>query len=295
VTTTCSILRPPETHSNSNRSSQTFLHFFTLRTGLLLILLTQLVNKVTAFYGILALLTAYPLSPLQLSMYIYSLALLALTLYLVPGVRKQDPWAALVFAQSYALDTAINAAYTAAFSSAWFGAVAAADAAGAHPASPLAANATTTTTAPGFVAAVLAPGALMSLAIVLALEGLRVYAALVALAYARAVLRRHVSGAGSGGGGGFAPYAGGSAELAEDPFAVGRAEGSGWRGAVGRALVGVGRRYWLGRDDEEDDQRWVRQLGGKFRKSGEQAGTGERERRRRSGTDPPKPALDVVS
>jgi hypothetical protein len=103
----------------ANRVTQTFLHFFTLRTGILLILLTQLVNKVTAVYGILALLTAYPLSPLQLSMYVYSLALLAATLYLIAGVRKQEPWAALAFAQTYALDTLINGVYTAAFSAAW--------------------------------------------------------------------------------------------------------------------------------------------------------------------------------
>jgi len=260
---------------------------------MLLILLTQLVNKVTAFYGILALLTAYPLSPLQLSMYIYSLAMLALTLYLVPGVRKQDPWAALVFAQSYAADALINAVYTGAFSSAWFAAVAAADAAHAHSnatAPVLAAH--DASAAPGFVQAVLAPGALMSLAIVVAIEALRVYAVFVALAYARAVLRRHVVAA---GGAAYAPYAGGSADLAEDPFAVGKEDGAGWRGAVGRALVAVGRSYWLGRDDD-DDGLWMRQLGGKFRKSDEQAGgTGERERRRRSGTDPPKPAPDVVS
>jgi len=283
---------------------------------MLLILLTQLVNKMTAFYGILALLTSYPLSPLQLSMYIYSLAMLALTLYLIPGVRKQDPWAALVFAQTYALDTAINAVYTAAFSTAWFAVVAAHDA--QPPAAPSSAafNASTAAdvlaaqdavaagaaagaraAAPGFVQGILSAGSLMSLVIVVAIEALRVYAVFVALAYARAVLRRHVLAQGSGGAGaaGYAPYAAGSADLADDPFAADKDEGRGWRGALARTLVGFGRVYWLGRDDS-DDEVWMRQLGGKFRKSDEQAGgTTERERRRRSGTDPPKPALSVVS
>lgn len=306
---------------------QTFLHFFTLRTGLLLILLTQLINKLTAFYGILALLTSYPLSPLQLSMYIYSLLVLALTLYLLPGVRKQDPWCVLVFAQTYTFDTIVNAVYTAAFSIAWFAVVASHDAqqSSSSGSGNLAADTIASTSGftspqagnishvavlaapvpglkpgqeavalgqPGFVAGVLSSGSLMSLAIILFFEGLRAYAVFVSMSYARQILRRHIA---TSSGYSYTPYSAGTAEMAEDPFAVGREEGKGWRGKIGRLLVGIGREYWLGRDESDDDEVWLRSVGGKFRRSSEQGGgVSERERRRRSGTDPPKPGAGVL-
>jgi hypothetical protein len=261
-------------------------------------------------------------------MYIYSLFALALTLYLIPGVRKQDPWSCLVFAQTYALDTVINAAYTAAFSIAWFTVVA------NHDAQPREGSASDTISStsgftspqagnishveviaapaaglkpgqdavaigrPGFVAGVLSSGSLMSLAIVLFFEALRVYAVFVAMSYARQILRRHIATtSGASHGNGYMPYSAGTADMAEDPFAVGREEGKGWRGKIGRRLVSVGREYWLGRDENDDNEVWLRSMGGKFRKSGEQlaAGVSERERRRRSGTDPPKPGPGVVA
>lgn len=142
---------------------------------------------------------------------------------------------------------------------------------------------------PGFVQGLLSSGSIMSLFIIVSFEALRVYAVFVAMSYARQILRRHIASSA-----GYTPYSAGTSELAEDPFAVGREEGKGWRGKIGRVMVAVGKEYWLGREESEDDV-WMRSMGGKFRKSGEQAGTTERERRRRSGTDPPKPALGVVA
>ena len=303
---------------------QRFLHFFTLRTGILLIVLTQLINKVTAFYGILALATSYPLSPLQLSMYIYSLIALVLTLYLLPGVRKQDPWSCLAFAQTYVVDTLVNGVYTLLFALAWFVVVAdhdaqrlnpvvggiatemidktsgftspqynvshveviAAPAAGLKPGQEAVAMAR-----PGFASAVLSSGSLMSLFIVCSFEALRMYALFVCMSYARQVLRQHIAVTSSHS---YIPYSAGTADMAEDPFGVGREEGKGWRGTIGRAMVAVGREYWLGRE-ERDDEIWMTSVGRKFRKSGEQRnGTTEREKRRRSGTDPPKPAPGIA-
>jgi hypothetical protein len=100
----------------------------TLRTGTSLILVTQLINKITAVYGILALFTSFPLSGLQLSMYIYSLPVLLATMYLAGPLRSQSPWHALAFAYIYAVDSVINAFYTAAFGVTWFLVLASADA-----------------------------------------------------------------------------------------------------------------------------------------------------------------------
>ncbi|ERF70708.1 hypothetical protein EPUS_02574 [Endocarpon pusillum Z07020] len=83
---------------------KTFLYTMSLSTGASLITLSLLLNKVSALYGLLALLTGFELNTLQLSMYIYSLLALGLTAYLAPHIRTHI----------------VNAAYTAAFGVTWF-------------------------------------------------------------------------------------------------------------------------------------------------------------------------------
>ncbi|KAL8840725.1 MAG: hypothetical protein Q9170_001243 [Blastenia crenularia] len=99
---------------------QTFLYLMSLRTGTELITLSLLLNKVSGFYGLLALLTGLHLSPLQLSMYIYSLIALVITVLLASHIRSQSPFHCLALACFYILDSVINAAYTAAFAVTWF-------------------------------------------------------------------------------------------------------------------------------------------------------------------------------
>lgn len=91
-----------------------------LSTGASLITLSLVLNKLSGLYGILALLTGYHLSPFQLSMYIYSIFALGLTVYLSPHIRKQSPLHCLALAWFYVLDSIINAAFTAAFAVTWF-------------------------------------------------------------------------------------------------------------------------------------------------------------------------------
>lgn len=91
-----------------------------LRTGTELITLSLLLNKVSGFYGLLAILTGLHLSPLQLSMYIYSLLALFIIAMLAPHIRSQSPFPCLALAWFYVLDSIINAAYTAAFGITWF-------------------------------------------------------------------------------------------------------------------------------------------------------------------------------
>ncbi|MCJ1469455.1 hypothetical protein MMC07_008088 [Pseudocyphellaria aurata] len=99
---------------------QSFLYLMSLRTGTELITLSLLLNKVSGLYGLLALLTGLHLSPLQLSMYIYSLFALILIAILAPHIRTQTPFHCLALAIFYILDSIVNAAYTTAFAITWF-------------------------------------------------------------------------------------------------------------------------------------------------------------------------------
>lgn len=98
----------------------TFLYLMSLRTGTELITLSLLLNKISGFYGLLALLTGFHLSPFQLSMYIYSLIALCVVAYLAPHIRPQSPFHCLALSWVYVLDSVINAAYTAVFGVTWF-------------------------------------------------------------------------------------------------------------------------------------------------------------------------------
>ncbi|MCJ1358162.1 MAG: hypothetical protein MMC33_008160 [Icmadophila ericetorum] len=97
-----------------------FLYLMSLRTGAHFATLTLLLNKASSLYGLLAYLTGLPLSPIQLSMYIYSVFALALTAYLAPHIRTQSPFECVALAWFYVVDTIINAAYTAIFALTWF-------------------------------------------------------------------------------------------------------------------------------------------------------------------------------
>ena len=99
---------------------QRFLYTLSLSTGATLITLSLAINKLSGVYGILALFTGYSLSPLQLSMYIYSVLALVLTIYLSQHIRRQSPLQCLALAWFYVLDSVINAAYTAVFAVSWF-------------------------------------------------------------------------------------------------------------------------------------------------------------------------------
>ncbi|KAI9713161.1 MAG: hypothetical protein M1820_001146 [Bogoriella megaspora] len=120
---------------------------------------------------------------------------------------------------------------------------------------------------------------------------LRLYAVLVVFAYARSVLRQHVYTS-SYSQSNFSLQNGSQDGMAENPFRKGREEGNGWQGALGRAMVYVPKEYWLGADA---DQEWVKGMGGRFLRPVQfnPPGVAERERRRRSGTGPPKPAEEL--
>lgn len=290
--------------------------------------MTILINKLSGLYGMLALFTGVELSPLQLSMYLYSLLALILTLYLYPHIRRQSPLQCVALAYFYAIDSIINALYTAAFAVAWFWLLA------NHPDDNNSApGARTINSSAGFTnpeynvsgvnihpvpAAGLKPeqsavtygtvqgdgspaglgnalfqsGTVASMTIICGLWIVRVYFIFIMMAFARSVLRQHIATTSN-------PSAAWQAQtnseydnsLAENPFSESREEGQGWEGKLGRAMLKVAPHYWLGADE---DREWMRGLGGKFnRKNTEPTGVLERERRRRSGTGPPVPTIPL--
>jgi hypothetical protein len=310
---------------------QKFLGQMSLRTGAEIITYLQVINKAFGLYGMLALLTGAGIDGWQLSMYLYSSLCLFATVYLYKHIRLQSPFESLLLAHLYALDSVINALYTAFFGVVWFYTLAnhpidpgnstapgMAENAGftspkfnvsevnvvAAPAEGLQAgqNAVavgqgTPQGAPGLRNALLSTDSVMSIALISCFWALRVYFVFVMLAFARQCLRQHIAANASS----TAWYDPNnttetpSSNLAENPFEEGKDEGYGWKGKIGRIMLGGAPQYWLGADE---DQTWMRGVGGKFNNKKTThletpIGLGERERRRRSGTGPPAPPKEL--
>lgn len=282
-------------------------------------------NKITGLYGFLALFTGYHLNPLQLSHYIYSLVVLALVAWLHPAIRqREEVFKNIALAWIYVLDTLINSAYTGLFGAGWFVLLAqhlnepvpivggeAGDAPGkstmddtagftnpeinASKVDVVATPATGVKVGQEAVAipahgalssAVFQSGSLASITVIGILWMIRVYFCLVVMSYARGVLRQYVANTSN------TSYTQPEdTNLAENPFGGHREEGSGWRGKLGRFMTRFPTKgYWLGRDENEAE--WVRATSGRFSTAKElrirtPQGVEERERRARSGTDPP--------
>jgi inositol phosphorylceramide synthase regulatory subunit len=176
-------------------------------------------NKVTGVYGLLAILTGYQLSLLQLSTYVYSIAVLCLLAYLCPHIRKQSPFECLALAWLYILDTLINSAYTAAFGMTWY---IANTTAGNEDGKPSAKPQETAT----------------SMVLIVGLTMIRIYFSMVVMAYARQTLQQYTM----------------RMEITErdGPFAESLPGGQGRRGRLGRLMLVVGRGFWL-----EQGEQWA--------------------------------------
>ncbi|KAL1969648.1 hypothetical protein VTN77DRAFT_8201 [Rasamsonia byssochlamydoides] len=319
---------------------QSFLCVMSLQTGASLITLSLLLNKISGLYGLLALLTGYHLSPVQLSMYLYSLVALGLAVFLFPHIRKQSPLQCLALAWFYLLDTVINAAYTAAFGVTWFLVVSqhyhnaptsgfgsdtigetagftspkfnvssvqfsgnvlspGQDAVAVHPASaPAGSSGGSADGTPTVGHGVTQPESFESIVMIAALWAVRVYFVLVMFAFARQSLHQQLLNASQPRYNQLPTHSrnasiASAADIDRDPFLPHTPEGQGWQGALGRAMISVFRDYWLSPDSaEEQDASWMNGFGRKFHKRNNLSlsGLAERERRRRSGTGPPKPS-----
>lgn len=321
------IIRSPPASALTLSRDQTFLYLMSLETGASLITLSLLLNKISGLYGLLALLTGYHLSPVQLSMYLYSLVALALAALLFPHIRKQSPFECLALAWLYLLDSLINAAYTAAFGVTWFLVVSQHYDSGSASSAPGKETIEQTAgftspkydaayveiqntkegnhfvahpprSADNFSNAVMQPESAQSIVFISLLWAMRFYFVLVMLAFARRTLRlwlaiprhtqlpthsRNVSTSSM-------------ADIDREPFSPYSPDGQGWKGKLGRVMVGIGRTYWM---SEEEDSNWLNGMGHKFRNrttnnNNELPGPLERERRRRSGTGPPQPSQSIA-
>ncbi|KAH7395030.1 Inositolphosphorylceramide synthase subunit Kei1-domain-containing protein [Phaeosphaeria sp. MPI-PUGE-AT-0046c] len=307
---------------------RTFLQKMSLRTGAEIITFLQVINKVSGIYGLLALITGANIDGWQLSMYLYSTIALIATVFLYRHIRLQSPFETLLLAHLYALDSVINALYTTFFGIAWFYTLAAqpGDSAvpGSHGISEVAGFTSpkynvskvdvvaepTEGVQPGQNAiavghgaeagaglgnAVFQSGSIMSISLISGFWALRVYFVFVMLAFARQCLRQHIAANASSAAWYNSNNMQTSAhDLAENPFIEGKEEGDGWKGKLGRAMLSGAPKYWLGADAEENE--WLRGVGGKFKKPTQleqPVGFNEREHRRRAGTGPPVPQLNL--
>lgn len=304
---------------------QTFLYVMSLETGASLITLSLFLNKISGLYGLLALLTGYHLSPVQLSMYLYSLIALCVAIVLFPHIRKQSPLQCLALAYLYAFDSIINAAYTAAFGVTWFLVVSHYDNGSAGPGSETIAqtagftspkydayvddsqtsyyysqdaassSSARSATSDGLGNGVSQPESFQSIAFICSLWIIRAYFVFVMLAFARQTLRlyvaipRHTQLPTHSRNTSMTSVAS-VADIDREPFSPFSPDGQGWKGKLGRTMISVGRNYWLGEDEEVI---WMTNIGRKLNNRNEHSeppGPIERERRRRSGTGPPQPS-----
>ncbi|KAL8807308.1 MAG: hypothetical protein Q9182_000813 [Xanthomendoza sp. 2 TL-2023] len=274
---------------------QTFLYLMSLRTGTELITLSLLLNKVSGIYGLLALLTGLHLSPLQLSMYIYSLVALVITVFLASHIRTQSPFHCLALACFYILDSLINAAYTAAFAITWFLVISQhhSDASGDKAPGPggLTIDETSGFTSPQYnvshvnvVAApdqgvspgdeavtvgqpgfsTTAPGPSLghgvlqpeSMSSIITICSLWVVRIyFVLVVMSYARLVLRQHLAVTSRATTASHTGGKSSTMAEDPFSPHLVEGRGWKGKLGRIMVALGKSYWLG--SEVGDEAWM--------------------------------------
>lgn len=190
-----------------------------LQTGAEIITVALLINKATGLYGLLAILTGYALDAVQLSMYIYSVAVLATLAFLLPHIRRHSPFQNLLLSWVYIIDTAMNTAYTAYFALEWF------MASEGNPAGDAVEQATDTAA---------------SMVLITVFTLVRLYLMVVVMSFTRQVML------------GYMASLAGDKGVTAKPFAAGTAEGEGWRGKLGRAMVFVGEEYWIGEKEEVD-------------------------------------------
>ncbi|KAI1056605.1 hypothetical protein LB507_002492 [Fusarium sp. FIESC RH6] len=224
-----------------------------LQTGTELISLALVFNKITGVYGLLAILTGYQLSLLQLSTYVYSIAVLVGLAILTPHVRRQSPFECLALAWLYIIDTVINGAYTAAFGLDWYFSTQLNETIESKK-----------TDLPNFVAEgmqglrkeaamhgkVVPQETAASMLLIVGATLIRIYFSFVVMAYAKQVLQKYMQ---------LMILEGPGVDDQEGPFAEDLPDGEGRRGRLGRLMVSCGRAYWL--DTRESDE-WAPSLGG---------------------------------
>lgn len=228
---------------------KTLFGAISLQTGTELISLALVFNKVTGVYGLLAILTGYQLSLLQLSTYVYSIAVLVLLAILIPHIRRQSPFECLALAWVYILDTAINAGYTAAFGLDWYFATQMTEPVDKQESgiSKFVVEGIEGLRRETAVHGKVVPQeTATSMLLIIASILIRVYFSFVVMAFARQVLQKYMQ---------LMILEGPGVDDHDGPFAVDLPDGDGRKGRLGRLMVSFGRGYWM---DQRDFEEWSR-------------------------------------
>jgi len=97
-----------------------FLGYFDLKTGVSIVLLFAVLNKVAGVYGLIAVLTGAGGSAAQLTMYIYSVIALVGFAWAMKVVSQEDPRQTLYFAHLFFADHIFSTSWTAYFAVNWW-------------------------------------------------------------------------------------------------------------------------------------------------------------------------------
>ncbi|KAM7193195.1 Inositolphosphorylceramide synthase subunit Kei1 domain containing protein [Naviculisporaceae sp. PSN 640] len=253
------------------------LGIMSLSTATEFIAVSLIFNKLTGFYGILALFTGYALSPTQISQYILSLLTLIALFCILPHIRRGTPFPNLAFAWIYVLDTLLSIGYTAVFAITWCLTTLDDKAATEVAEEDNTVNGTIPVVSRDgeyddadrlaqYAASMASRETVTSLILVGIFNLVRIYFCFVVLAHARRTVRHYIhsqyAGAASAADDDDELTAAEDGDMEKDIFAKGGKLGDGWRGKMGRAMVSVGKGYWLGRREDEE---WAR--GSKFGRS----------------------------
>lgn len=222
---------------------QSMMGVISLQTATELISLALVFNKVTGVYGLLAILTGFQLSLLQLSTYVYSIGILVVLVTLIPHIRRQSPFECLALAWLYILDTFINSAYTAAFGLDWYFRTAAASAGQDEVTKPGLQGLKQETAIHGKV---VPQETAASMVVIIGLTMVRIYFSLVVMSFAQQMLQKHMQ---------VMILEGPGVDEQEGPFAADLPDGEGRRGKLGRLMVSYGRTYWL--EQRETTEGWA--------------------------------------
>lgn len=99
---------------------QAFFFFVPLQTGAEIISGASIFNKASALYGLGALFTGHPLSPMEWILNLFSIFSLPLMIWGFLSIRKHRPLRSLAFAYIYFLDVFVSLGFTIYFIVHWF-------------------------------------------------------------------------------------------------------------------------------------------------------------------------------
>ncbi|KFH42091.1 Inositol phosphorylceramide synthase regulatory subunit-like protein [Hapsidospora chrysogenum ATCC 11550] len=226
---------------------KTLFGFISLQTATELITLALIFNKVTGVYGLLAILTGYQLSFMQLSTYLYSIAVLVALVYLMPHIRRRDSVECLALAWLYVADTIINTFDTLVFGLEWYFASSALEDNNENIPDMVAQGIEKLRQESAQHGAAVPRETASSMVLIAALTLVRVYFVVVVMAFAREVLQKQMQ----------VLVIEGRSEVVDGedgPFGRELPDGDGRRGRLGRMMVSVGRGYWL---EEPAAEQWA--------------------------------------